>query len=67
MNIESRVVPGRSIAKTLSSPKIRLINVDLPTLGLPKTATAMPFNSCFCSSIISGSNGIVISIKSEIP
>ncbi len=63
----SRVVPGRSIAKTLSSPKMRLIRVDFPTFGLPKTATAIPITSGLSISIISGSRGIVISIKSGIP
>ena len=64
----SRVVPGISMASTLSSPKIRLISVDFPTLGLPKTATAMPStSSCSSSSACLGSKGKVYSIKSAIP
>ena len=67
INIVSRVVPGKSTDKTLSSPRIRLIRVDLPTLGLPKTATAIP-SICFSmGSEASGINGRVFSIKSWIP
>ena len=38
----SRVVPGSSNATMRFSPSSRLINVLLPTLGRPMTATLMP-------------------------
>ena len=38
----SRVVPGRSWATTRSSPALRLIKVDLPTLGRPMIAMRGP-------------------------
>ena len=63
----SRVVPGRSTDNTLSSPKIRLISVDLPTFGLPSTATAIPSISCSSMSVDSGNRGNVFSIRSWIP
>ena len=67
MNIVSRVVPGRSTDKTLSSPKMRLIRVDFPTFGLPRTATAIPSISCSNLSFVSGIRGNVFSINSCMP
>jgi len=52
---------------TLSSPKIRLIRVDFPTLGLPRTATAIPSSSGFLNSTALGRSGIVFSIRSGMP
>ena len=37
----SRVVPAMSETMTRSSPRMRLMREDLPTLGLPMTATLM--------------------------
>ena len=38
ISIESIVVPGKSLAISLSDPISELISVDFPALGLPKIA-----------------------------
>ena len=43
------------------------MSVDLPTLGLPKTATAIPLTSGIMSSVAAGRRGIVFSMRSGIP
>jgi small GTP-binding protein len=45
------------VLNALEESKIRLTKVDLPTFGLPKTATAIPSTSSSCASSSSfGSN-----------
>ena len=67
IKILSRVVPGKSQTITRSSPNMRLVNVDLPTLGRPIIANLIP--ECFSSSsvvvIVSFENSA--QIKSVIP
>src|SRR3546814_16687664 len=46
----SRVVPGTSDAISRSSPRMRLIRVDLPTFGRPTTAMRITPGACSSGS-----------------
>ena len=48
----SRVVPATLLTMTRCSPRIRLVRLDLPTLGLPMMATWI--TSLSSSSSVSG-------------
>jgi hypothetical protein len=54
METLSRVVPGLSKATTRSSPRMRLISVDLPALGRPTTAICTRERPRRYSSVLRG-------------
>ena len=65
MSIESLVVPDILVTIFLSSPRIALINDDLPTLGLPRIEILGKFSS---SLLILSSNLLTIkSSNSPVP
>ncbi len=66
VSVASRVVPAMLETITLSSPAIALMSEDLPTLGLPITATlTVSLSSSSFSS--SGKYFITSSSKSPVP
>ena len=68
VSIESRVVPGMSDTIMRSTPRRRLSNVLLPTLGRPTIATRMgPSSSPSSSGTSGGSASSTASIRSSVP
>ena len=65
-SIESLVVPAILLTINLFSPRILLINEDLPTLGFPITATFILSSSC-SSAVSSGNSSYILSNTSPIP
>ena len=65
-SIASLVVPATLLTISLFSPRILLINEDLPTFGLPITATFI-CNSSSSSSDFGGSSLYIASNISPIP
>ena len=62
----SRVVPATSLTMTRFSPSTRLTREDLPTLGLPITATRITSSSA-ASSSSSGKYAKQASSRSPVP